>query len=77
MREFTIPILVSVKAFLDGLIKVFGEKFMKENAKHALAACKKQNFTIGEYNSEFKSLVYLVEGVEDTQIKKYIHGLNP
>lgn len=76
-QPFVHPTLVSVSAFLDGLIAVFGDKFMKENAKRALAACKQGKMTIGEYNSQFKSLVYLVENVEDARIEKYISGLNP
>ncbi|KAA1123047.1 hypothetical protein PGTUg99_014222 [Puccinia graminis f. sp. tritici] len=75
--EFTHPTLLSVESFLDGLISIFGDKFMKENAKRVLAACKQRNLTIGEYNSQFKSLVYLVEDVEDTRIEKYVQGLNP
>ncbi|KNZ44940.1 hypothetical protein VP01_8665g1, partial [Puccinia sorghi] len=59
VQEFTIPTLVSVSAFLDGLVEVFGDKFMKENSKRALAACKQGKLTIGKYNSHFKSLVYL------------------
>ncbi|KNZ60350.1 hypothetical protein VP01_1566g7 [Puccinia sorghi] len=39
---------------------------MKENAKRTLNACKQQNITIGKYNSQFYSLVYLVE---DRQVK--------
>lgn len=50
---------------------------MKENAKQALAACKQGKLTIGEYNSKFSSLVYLVEDVEDACIEKYMSGLNP
>ncbi|KNZ60476.1 hypothetical protein VP01_1549g7 [Puccinia sorghi] len=30
-----------------------------------------------EYNSQFSSLVYLVEDVEETRIEKYVSGLNP
>ncbi|PLW22287.1 hypothetical protein PCASD_16997 [Puccinia coronata f. sp. avenae] len=76
-QEFVIPTLQTVLAFLDGLIAVFGDKFMRDNAKRALAACKQRNLTIGEYNSQFKSLVYLVEDVEVTCIEKYVSGLNP
>ncbi|KNZ50937.1 hypothetical protein VP01_4169g1 [Puccinia sorghi] len=47
-QEFTLPTLVSVSAFLDGLIEVFGNKFMKDNAKCALAACKQRNLIIRE-----------------------------
>ncbi|KNZ51653.1 hypothetical protein VP01_3871g1 [Puccinia sorghi] len=39
-KEFVHPNLLSVSACLDGLIAIFGDKFMKENAKPALAACK-------------------------------------
>ncbi|KAA1113413.1 hypothetical protein PGT21_030971 [Puccinia graminis f. sp. tritici] len=76
-QRFILPTLASVSAFLDGLIAVFGDKFMRENAKRALEACKQRNLTIGEYNSQFKSLVYLVEDVEATRIEKYTSGLNP
>ncbi|PLW14213.1 hypothetical protein PCANC_17848 [Puccinia coronata f. sp. avenae] len=76
-QEFVLPTLSSAAALLDGLIAVFGNKFMRENAKRALAACKQRNLTIGEYNSQFKSLVYLVEDVEETRIEKYVLGLNP
>ncbi|KAA1067789.1 hypothetical protein PGT21_017010 [Puccinia graminis f. sp. tritici] len=50
---------------------------MRKNAKRALEACKQRNLTIGEYNSQFKLLVYLVEDVEATRIEKYTQGLNP
>ncbi|KAA1090666.1 hypothetical protein PGT21_009749 [Puccinia graminis f. sp. tritici] len=76
-QPFKLPMLASVSAFLDGLIAVFGDKFMRENAKRALEACKQRQLTIGEYNSQFKSLVYLVEDVEATRIEKYTQGLNP
>ncbi|KAA1070417.1 hypothetical protein PGT21_011858 [Puccinia graminis f. sp. tritici] len=76
-QPFNLPMLASVLAFLDGLIAVFGDKFMRENAKRALDACKQRQLTIGEYNSQFKSLVYLVEDVEATRIEKYAQGLNP
>jgi hypothetical protein len=66
-----------VEAFLEALISVFGDRFMKENAKRALSACKQGNSTIGEYNSRFSSLVYLVEDVEEARIKRYVSGLNP
>ncbi|KAA1124880.1 hypothetical protein PGTUg99_036364 [Puccinia graminis f. sp. tritici] len=76
-QPFILPTLSSVSAFLEGMITVFGDKFMRENAKRALEACKQRNLTIGEYNSQFKSLVYLVEDVEATRIEKYTSGLNP
>ncbi|KAA1078166.1 hypothetical protein PGT21_029862 [Puccinia graminis f. sp. tritici] len=76
-QPFILPTLSSVSAFLEGMITVFGDKFMRENAKRALEACKQRNLTIGEYNSQFKSLVYLVEDVEATRIEKYTAGLNP
>ncbi|PLW09922.1 hypothetical protein PCASD_21478 [Puccinia coronata f. sp. avenae] len=75
--EFTIPVLLSVEAFIKGLILVFGDWFMKENTKRALAACKQRDSTIGEYNSRFCSLVYLVEDVEAARIERYVSGLNP
>jgi len=75
--EFVHETLLSVEAFLSGLISVFGDRFMKENAKRALNACKQRSMTIGEYNSQFSSLVYLVEDVEETRIEKYVSGLNP
>ncbi|KNZ64521.1 hypothetical protein VP01_1019g2 [Puccinia sorghi] len=36
-KDFVHPTLLSVSAFLDGLIAIFGDKFMKENAnwRHA------------------------------------------
>jgi hypothetical protein len=74
---FTIPILQSVELFIECMITVFGDKFMKENAKRALASCKKRDLTIGEYNSKFCSLVYLVEDVEAARIERYVLGLNP
>ncbi|PLW28364.1 hypothetical protein PCANC_24004 [Puccinia coronata f. sp. avenae] len=74
---FTIPALLLVEAFLEALILVFGDWFMKENAKRALSACKQGTSTIGEYNSCFSSLVYLVEDVEEACIKQYVSGLNP
>jgi hypothetical protein len=43
---------------------------MKENAKRALAACKQGSSAIGEYNSRFSSLFYLVEDVEEARIKQ-------
>ncbi|KAA1134621.1 hypothetical protein PGTUg99_007968 [Puccinia graminis f. sp. tritici] len=76
-QPFVLPTLSSVLVFLEGLITVFGDKFMRENAKRALEACKQRNLTIGEYNSQFKSLVYLVEDIEATRIEKYTAGLNP
>ncbi|KAA1085761.1 hypothetical protein PGT21_018600 [Puccinia graminis f. sp. tritici] len=76
-QPFKLPTLASVSAFLDGLIAVFGNKFMRDNAKRALEACKQRQLTIGEHNSQFKSLVYLVEDVEATRIEKYTQGLNP
>jgi hypothetical protein len=76
-QEFVLPTLSLAAAFLDGLITVFGDKFMRENAKQALVSCRQKNMTIGEYNSQFKSLVYLVEDVEETRIEKYVLGLNP
>ncbi|PLW38865.1 hypothetical protein PCASD_09871 [Puccinia coronata f. sp. avenae] len=74
---FRLPQLQSVEALLGGLITIFGDKFSKENAKRALAACKQRNLTIGEYNAQFSSLVYLVEDVPENQIEKYVSGLNP
>ncbi|PLW08570.1 hypothetical protein PCANC_00378 [Puccinia coronata f. sp. avenae] len=74
---FRIPALLSVEAFLDAMIAVFGDRFMKENAKRALAACKQGQSTIGEYNSRFSSLVYLVEDVEEARVERYVSGLNP
>ncbi|PLW22012.1 hypothetical protein PCANC_04360 [Puccinia coronata f. sp. avenae] len=74
---FTIPALSSVESFLDALIAVFGDCFMKENAKRALSACKQGNATIGGYNSRFSSLVYLVENVEEARVEHYVSGLNP
>lgn len=76
-QDFTLPTLVLVSAFLESLIEVFGKKFMKDNAKQAPAVCKQQNITIGEYNLQCKSLVYLFVGVEDSHIKKYVQCLNP
>ncbi|PLW15292.1 hypothetical protein PCASD_17031 [Puccinia coronata f. sp. avenae] len=75
--KFTIPLLLLVEAFIKGLITVFGDRFMKENAKRALAACKQRDSTIGEYNSRFCSLVYLVEDVEAARIERYVSSLNP
>ncbi|PLW27912.1 hypothetical protein PCANC_25391 [Puccinia coronata f. sp. avenae] len=69
--------LLSVNSLLEGLIAIFGDKFSKENAKRALAACKQHNLTIGEYNTQFSCLVYLVEDVEENQVEKYVLGLNP
>ncbi|PLW38556.1 hypothetical protein PCASD_10806 [Puccinia coronata f. sp. avenae] len=74
---FCLPQLQSVEALLGGLIVIFGDKFSKENAKRALAACKQQNLTIGEYNAQFSSLVYLIKDVPENQIEKYVSGLNP
>ncbi|PLW19716.1 hypothetical protein PCANC_01977 [Puccinia coronata f. sp. avenae] len=75
--EITIPVLLLVKAFIEGLIAVFGNCFIKENAKHALVACKQRDSTIGEYNSRFCSLVYLVKDAEASRIERYVSGLNP
>lgn len=75
--EFVHPTLVSVKAFLDRLVSVFGDRFLKESAKRTFNACKQRNITIGKYNLQFSSLVYLVEDVEETRIEKYVSGLNP
>jgi hypothetical protein len=75
--EFTILVLLLVESFIEGLILVFGDRFMKENAKRALAAFKQRDSTIGEYNSRFCSLVYLVEDVEVARIERYVSGLNP
>ncbi|KNZ60201.1 hypothetical protein VP01_1597g3 [Puccinia sorghi] len=55
-----------VWAFLKGLIAVFGDCFMKENAKRALNTCKPWNLTIGKYNSQFSLFFYLVEDVKET-----------
>jgi hypothetical protein len=74
---FIIPALFSVESFLETLISIFGNRFMKENAKRALSACKQGNSTIEEYNSRFSSLVYLVEDVEEACIERYVSGLNP
>jgi hypothetical protein len=76
-QPFVLPTLVSVLVFLDGLISVFGNKFMHKNAKRALEVCRQQGLTIGEYNSKFEYLFYLVEEVEATGIEKYVQGLNP
>jgi hypothetical protein len=75
--EFMIPVLLSVNNFIKGMITVFGDKFMKENTEWALNACKQGASTIGEYNSCFCSLVYLVEDVEAARIERYVSGLNP
>ncbi|PLW22983.1 hypothetical protein PCASD_14797 [Puccinia coronata f. sp. avenae] len=74
---FILPTLASVEALLGGLIAIFGDKFSKENAKQALAACQQRNLTIGKYNAQFSSLVYLVDDVEENRIEKYVLGLNP
>ncbi|PLW04666.1 hypothetical protein PCASD_26771, partial [Puccinia coronata f. sp. avenae] len=74
---FILPALQTVESLLGGLIAIFGNKFSKENAKRALAACKQQNLTIGEYNAQFSSLIYLVKDVPENQIEKYVSGLNP
>ncbi|PLW58122.1 hypothetical protein PCANC_04120 [Puccinia coronata f. sp. avenae] len=74
---FTIPVLRLVELLIEGMITVFGNKFMKENAKRALALCKQRDLTIGEYNSKFCSLVYLVKDVEAARIERYVLGLNP
>ncbi|PLW48898.1 hypothetical protein PCASD_02803 [Puccinia coronata f. sp. avenae] len=74
---FVIPALYLVEAFLDALIAVFGDCFMKENAKRALLACKQGNSTSGEYNSRLSSLVYLVKDVEEACVERYVLGLNP
>ncbi|PLW17500.1 hypothetical protein PCASD_16715 [Puccinia coronata f. sp. avenae] len=73
---FILPTLASVEALLGGLIAIFGDKFSKENAKRALAACQQRNLTIGEYNAQFSSLVYLVDDGEENRIEKYVLGLN-
>ncbi|KNZ53049.1 uncharacterized protein VP01_335g8 [Puccinia sorghi] len=75
--EFKLPALLSVEALLSELIAIFGDKFLKENAKKQLANCKQHGMTIGEYNAQFSSLVYLVEDVEANWIEKYVDGLNP
>jgi hypothetical protein len=74
---FCLPQLHLVEALLSGLIAIFGDKFSKENAKQELLACKQQNLTIGEYNAQFSSLVYLIEDVPENHIEKYFSGLNP
>jgi hypothetical protein len=74
--EFTIPLLRMVESFIEGMITVFGNKFMKENAKRALVLCKQRDLTITEYNSKFCSFVYLVEDVEAARIEQYVLGLN-
>ncbi|PLW10793.1 hypothetical protein PCASD_24924 [Puccinia coronata f. sp. avenae] len=74
---FILPALSSVESLLAGLIAIFGDKFSKENAKRALAACQQRGLTIGEYNAQFSSLVYLVDDVEENRIEKYVLGLNP
>jgi hypothetical protein len=74
--KFTIPSLLSTEAFLEALIGVFGDRFIKENAKRMLAVCKQGQSTIGDYNSRFSSLVYLVEDVEEARIERYVRGLN-
>ncbi|KAI7950664.1 hypothetical protein MJO29_009338 [Puccinia striiformis f. sp. tritici] len=75
--EFKHRHLISVSAFLDRLIFIFGDRFRKENAKRALAQCKQRNNPIGEYNAQFKSLVYLVDDSDEVRIEKYVAGLNP
>ncbi|PLW22102.1 hypothetical protein PCASD_17039 [Puccinia coronata f. sp. avenae] len=74
---FCLPQFQLVEALLGGLIAIFGDKFSKENAKQALLACKQRNLTIGEYNAQFSSLVYLIEDVPENHIEKYVSGLNP
>ncbi|PLW37472.1 hypothetical protein PCASD_10663 [Puccinia coronata f. sp. avenae] len=74
---FILPTLSLVEALLGGLIAIFGDKFSKENAKRALAACQQRNLTIGKYNAQFSSLVYLVNYVEENRIEKYVLGLHP
>ncbi|KNZ51934.1 uncharacterized protein VP01_3759g1 [Puccinia sorghi] len=74
---FTLPALESVEALLKELIVIFGDKFSKENAKRQLVSCRQKGMTIGEYNAQFSSLVYLVEDVEANRIEKYVDGLNP
>jgi hypothetical protein len=64
-HEFVLLTLSLAAALLDCLIVVFGNKFMRENAKQVLAACKQRNLTIQKYNSQFKSIFYLVEDVEE------------
>ncbi|POW19248.1 hypothetical protein PSHT_04869 [Puccinia striiformis] len=44
--EFQHKYLISVMAFLDRLIFIFGDRFRKEKAKRALAQCKQKNSTI-------------------------------
>ncbi|KAI9625982.1 hypothetical protein H4Q26_015970 [Puccinia striiformis f. sp. tritici PST-130] len=74
--EFKHQHLLSVTAFLDRLIFIFGDRFRKENAKRALAQCKQRNNPIGEYNAQFKSLAYLVNDSDEVRIEKYVSGLN-
>ena len=54
---FILPTLSLVKFLLGGLISIFRDKFSKENAKRALAACQQRALTISEYNAQFSSLV--------------------
>ncbi|POW02349.1 hypothetical protein PSHT_12137 [Puccinia striiformis] len=74
--EFKHQHLLSVTAFLNRLIFIFGDRFRKENAKRALAQCKQRNNPIGEYNAQFKSLAYLVNDSDEVRIEKYVSGLN-
>ncbi|KAI9623693.1 hypothetical protein H4Q26_014420 [Puccinia striiformis f. sp. tritici PST-130] len=74
--EFKHQHLLSVTAFLNRLIFIFGDRFRKENAKRALAQCKQRNNPIGEYNAQFKSLAYLVNDSDEVRIKKYVSSLN-
>lgn len=74
---FTLPALLTAEVLLSELILIFGNKFSKENAKKQLANFLQRGLTIGEYNSQFSSLVCLVEDVEADRIEKYVDGLNP
>ncbi|KNZ58650.1 hypothetical protein VP01_1888g4 [Puccinia sorghi] len=66
----------TVKALLSKLVVIFGDKLSKENAKRQLANCQQRGLSIGEYNTQFSSLVYLVEDVEANCIEKYVDSLN-
>ncbi|KAA1077666.1 hypothetical protein PGT21_015427 [Puccinia graminis f. sp. tritici] len=73
---FLHPMLVLVKAFENGLINMFGDKFQMDLAKKALAACKQGKSSVEEYNAKFSTLCYQVKNLEDACIDKYVEGLN-
>ncbi|KAH9450902.1 hypothetical protein Pst134EB_018411 [Puccinia striiformis f. sp. tritici] len=73
---FVLPALASWDVFEEGLIKFFGDKYHMDTAKAALNACRQGSMSVEDYNTQFSSLVYLVDMGDGDRIDRYIKGLN-